>query len=54
MSVAAKAEQADEHDDKQEDVRNKCDDHGDFGGLEVERHAGASVIIPYIVDLSRG
>jgi hypothetical protein len=54
MSVAAKVEQANEHDDKQEHVRNKRDDHGDFGGLEVERHAGASVVIPYIVELLRG
>jgi hypothetical protein len=54
MSVATKAEQADEHDGKQENVRNKCDDHGDFGGFEVGRLAGANRIIPSIAELLRG
>jgi len=51
MSVATEAEQADEHDGKQENVRSKCDDHGDFGGFEVGRLAGTNRIIPSIAEL---
>jgi len=40
--MTAKAEEASEHDDKQEDVRNKRDCHGDLSGLEVDRRAGAN------------
>jgi len=52
--VIAEAEQANEHDDKQEDVRHKRNDHGNFGGLYVaENHAGAGERIPDSVDLLR-
>jgi len=52
--VATKAEEASEHDDKQEDVRNKRADHGELGGLEVDCPAGASEIIPSLVKLLKG
>jgi hypothetical protein len=52
--VTAKTEEANEHDDKQEDVCNKRDDHGDLRGLEVERRAGANGIVPFLADLSKG
>ena len=54
LSVTTKAEEASEHDDKQEDVRNKRDSHGDPGGLEVDRRAGASKIVPSIAELLKG
>ena len=53
-SVGAEADQANEHDDKQEDVRHKCKDHGNFGGLHVvDHHAGAGRSVPSSPDLSR-
>ena len=51
MPVIAPAEQTNEHDDKQEDVRNKCDNHRHFGGLNVDRHAGPTGDFPYIAEL---
>jgi hypothetical protein len=51
MSVIAPAEQANEHDDKQEDVRNKRDNHRHFGGLNVDRLAGPAGNFPYIAEL---
>jgi hypothetical protein len=36
------AEQTNEHDDKQGDVRKKRGNHCQFGGLDVERLAGAA------------
>ena len=51
MSVIAPAEQANKHDSKQEDVRDKRDDHCHFGGLDVERLAGATRNFPCIVEL---
>lgn len=51
MSVIAQAEQASEHNDKQEDVHNKRDDHCHFGGLDVESLAGAAGSFPYIAEL---
>ena len=52
--MTAKAEEASEHDDKQEDVRNKRDDHGDLCGLEVDRRAGANGIVPFLAELLKG
>jgi len=54
LSVVAEADQANEHDDKQEDVRRKRNGHGNFGGLHVvEHHAGGGRRIPFSADLSR-
>jgi len=52
--VTAKAEEASEHDDKQEDVRHKRADHGELGGLEVDRSAGTSGIVPSLAELLKG
>ncbi len=46
--------QAKEHDDKQEDVRNEGDNYGNFGSLDVERHARASGDYPRITKLLEG
>lgn len=54
MPVAAKAEEASEHDNKQEDVRNKRDDHGDLCGLEVDRRAGTNGTVPFLAELLKG
>jgi hypothetical protein len=40
--MTVKAEQTNEHDDKQGDVRKKRDNHCQFGGLDVERLAVAA------------
>ena len=53
MSVIAQAKQANEHDDKQEDVRNKRDDHCHFGGLDVESLARTAGNFPYIAELGK-
>ena len=47
--MVAQAEQADEHDDEQERVRNKGDHHCHFGGLNV---AGGARNLTCIVKLS--
>ena len=52
--MTAKAEEASEHDDKQEDVRHKRADHGELGGLEVDRSAGTSGIVPSLAELLKG
>jgi hypothetical protein len=54
MSVTAKAEQSNEHDDKQEHVRNKRDDHCHFGGLDVERLTGGTGSFTCVAELSEG
>jgi hypothetical protein len=49
VSVIAKAEQANKHDDEQEDSRNKPDDCWQFGNLDVKwfaRNAGTFARIP--------
>jgi len=52
--VTAKAKEPSEHDNKQEDVRSKRADHGELGGLEVNRSAGASGIVPSLMELLKG
>jgi hypothetical protein len=42
MSVIAQAEQANKHDNKQENVRNKRADYCHLGNPDVERHAKAA------------
>jgi hypothetical protein len=54
MSVTAKAEQANEHDGKQEDPRNQRDNYCLFGDLNVKRHAEAAGSFPCITELSEG
>jgi len=53
MSVTAKAEQANEHDDKQEHVRDKPGNYCHFGDLGVEHHAGAVRNFGYIAELPK-
>jgi hypothetical protein len=50
--MTVKAEQANEHDDKQEGVSKKRDDHCHFGVLEVEGRAVVAERHPCITDLS--
>ena len=52
--MTAQAKQANKHDDKQEHVRNKGDDHCQFGGLDVERLAGGARSFTCIAKLSEG
>jgi hypothetical protein len=52
--MTVKTEQANEHDDKQENVRDKCDDHCHFGGLDVERLAGGAGNFTCIAELPDG
>jgi hypothetical protein len=52
MSVIATAEQANEHDGKQEHVRNKRGDYCHLGNLDVERHAEAVRNFRCIAELS--
>lgn len=40
--MTAKAEQANKHDNKQDDVCSKCDDHCHFGGPDVKWLAGGA------------
>ena len=51
--MTVKAEQANEHDDKQEDVRKKRDDHRYSGGLDVDHFTGAGKILS-VLELSEG
>jgi hypothetical protein len=51
--MTVKAEQANEHDDKQGDVRKKRDSYCRFGGLNVARRAAAEKH-PFITELSEG
>jgi hypothetical protein len=48
--MTVKPEQTNEHDDKQEDVRKKRDNHCYFAGLDAERLA----VVAYIAELSEG
>jgi hypothetical protein len=52
--MTVKAEQANEHDDKQEDVRMKRDDHCYFGVLDAEWLAVVAGNHPFITELSEG
>ena len=52
--MTVKAEQANEHDDKQEDVRKKRDDHCHFEVLDLEWMAVVAKKRPFITDLSEG
>jgi hypothetical protein len=54
VSVIAKAEQANEHDDEQEDSRNKPDDRWRFENLDIERLAGGARNCPRIAELPEG
>ena len=49
--MIAPEEQANEHHDKQEDVRNKRHNHCQFGGLDVERYTGTTGNFPCIAEL---
>ena len=49
-----KAEQTNEHDDKQEDVCDKRDNHCRFGGADVEGGAVTTGKHPCIAELSEG
>jgi hypothetical protein len=49
--VISKAEQTNDHNNEQEEVCYKSSDVGHFGGLDVERHALVSGIIPCFADL---
>jgi hypothetical protein len=53
--VTAKAEQANEHDNEQEDSGNKSDDSWHFGNMDVKWHAGGARSFPWIriADLSK-
>ena len=52
--MTVKAEQANEHDDKQEDVRKKRDDHRHSGGLDVDHFTGAAGKLLPVSELSEG
>jgi hypothetical protein len=52
--MKAKAEQADKHDEKQEDVSNTRDDHCRLAGLDVYRLAGCARSCPSVVELLEG
>jgi hypothetical protein len=52
--MTVKAEQANEHDDKQEDIRNERDNHCHFGGLDVDWLAGCAGSFACIAELSEG
>jgi hypothetical protein len=52
--MTVKAEQANEHDDKQEDVGKKRDDVCHYNGLEVDHHTGAARRQPSMLELSEG
>jgi len=52
--VTAQAEQADEHDDEQEHVRSKEDDHCQFGDLDVQRVAWGARSFTCMAKLSEG
>jgi hypothetical protein len=49
--VAAKTEQANEHNDEQEDSRNKLDDCWCLGDLDIELLAGGARSFPSIAEL---
>ena len=52
--MTVKAEQANEHDDKQGDVRKKRDSYCRFAGLDVARCAVAARKHPVITELLEG
>jgi hypothetical protein len=54
VSVTAKAEQANEHDDEQEDSRNKAENCWRFGNLDIEWLAWGAGSFPSIAELPEG
>ena len=49
--MISKVDQANDHNNKQEEVRYKRSDVGHFGGLDIERCALVSGLIPRFADL---
>jgi hypothetical protein len=54
VSMKAKAEQANKHDDKQDDVSNTRDGHCRLASLDVDRLAGGARSCTSIAELSGG